>query len=99
MNKNKIKFKYILGLWKTMPQYPTTEDIVYEVSLYLLKDGRPNGEFSTQTFNSIFGSSWEKSKHGEIIKKMIINGDLGETKKSTAAKKWYRINKNPYYNI
>jgi hypothetical protein len=98
MNKNKIKFKYILGLWKTMPQYPTTEDIVYEVSLYLLKDGRPDGEFSTQTFNSIFGSSWQKNKHGEIIKKMIISGDLEETKKSTAAKKWYRINKNPYYN-
>jgi hypothetical protein len=98
MNKNKIKFKYILNLWKSLPNYPTKEDIVYEVSLYLAKDGRPNGDISHQTFNSIFGSSWEKMKHGEVIKTMIEEGDFKEIEKSTGTKKWYRIKNNPYYN-
>jgi len=97
MNRNKIKFKYLLGVWKTLPEYPTPEDVIYELSLYLLKDGRPNGEFSPQTLKSVFGGGWESNKHGEIIKKMITDGDFEETKKSTAAKKWYKISKNPYY--
>ena len=96
MDKNKIKFKYILGLWKTMPDYPTKDDIVYELSLFLFKDKRPGGEFSQQTFNSVFGSSWEKTKHGEIINGMIESGEFEETKKSTASKKWYKIKNNPY---
>jgi hypothetical protein len=97
MNRNKIKFKYLLGVWKTLPEYPTSDDIVYELSLYLLKDGRPHGEFSIQTLRSVFGPSWETNKHGEIIKKMIDAGDFEETKKSSASKKWYRISKTPYY--
>jgi hypothetical protein len=97
MNKNKIKFKYLLNVWKFLPEYPTKEDLIYEISVYLIKDGRSNGEFSIQTFNSIFGSSWEKNKQGEIIKCMIEDGDLIESSKSTAAKKWYKI--NPKYNL
>jgi hypothetical protein len=97
MEKNNIKFKYLMGVWKTLPNYPTKEDIIYEISLYLLKDKRPNGEFSPQTFNSIFGSRWERDSHGQIIKKMIEDGDFIETKKSTASKIWYKINNNPYY--
>ena len=97
MNRNKIKFKYLLSVWKTMPDYPTQEDVVYELSLYLIKDGRPNGEFSPQTLKSVFGAGWEKNKHGEIIEKMMNKGDFEETKKSTVAKKWYKIKNNPYY--
>jgi hypothetical protein len=96
MNKDKIKFKYILGLWKTMPEYPTGEDIIYELSLFLFKDKRPNGEFSHQTFNSVFGSSWETTKHGDLVKQMVESGEFTETKKSTASKKWYKIKNNPY---
>ena len=98
MNKNKIKFKYILNLWKLLPDYPTKEDIIYEMSVYLIKDGRPNGDFSQQTFNSAFGSTWEKTKHGEVIRSMIEEGDFTEIDKSTGTKKWYRIKSNPYYN-
>lgn len=96
MDKNKIKFKYILGVWKTMSDYPTKEDIVYELSLFLFKDKRPGGEFSQQTFNSVFGSSWEQTKHGELINEMIGSGEFEETKKSTASKKWYKIKNNQY---
>jgi len=97
MNKNKVKFKYILGLWKSLPEYPTKEDIIYEITIYLIKDSKPNGEFSTQTFNSIFGSNWEKTKHGEAIKSMIEEGYFEEINKNTGTKKWYRIKSNPYY--
>lgn len=92
MNKNKIKFKYLLNVWKSLPEYPTKEDIAYEISAFLIKDGRSNGDISMQTFNSIYGSSWEKTKHGEIIKSMIAEMDLMESEKSTPAKKWFRLN-------
>lgn len=98
MNKNKVKFKYILNLWKSLPNYPTKDDVVYELTLYLIKDGRPNGDFSTQTFNSAFGSSWEKTKHGDTIRSMIEEGDFIESEKSTPSKKWYKIKDNPYYS-
>jgi len=42
MDKNKIKFKYLMNLWRTLPDYPTKEDAIYELNVYLLKDGRPN---------------------------------------------------------
>jgi hypothetical protein len=76
MEKNKIKFKYLMGVWKNLPEYPTKEDIIYELSVYLLKDGRPNGDFTLQTFNSVFGQGWAKTKHGDVIKKLIEDGDF-----------------------
>lgn len=98
MERNKIEFKYLMGLWKSLPGYPTKKDIIYELSVYLLKDGRPNGEFSHQTFNSAFGSDWEKTEHKGIVDEMVKDGDFEETSKSSATKRWYRIKNNPYYN-
>ena len=97
METNKIKFKYLLGVWKNLPEYPTPEDIVYELNVYLIKDGRPDGDFSRQTFNSIYGNDWEISKHGSIIESMFQSGDFIETDKSSESKKWYKIKNNNYY--
>lgn len=97
MNRNKIKLKYLLGIWKTLPDYPTKEDVIYELSAFLLKDGRPNGEFSQQTFKTIFGAGWENSSCGEIVNELILSDDFQETKKSTETKKWYKIKNNTYY--
>jgi hypothetical protein len=97
MDKNKIPFRYLMNLWRVMPDYPTERDVIYELSVYLLKDGRPNGEFSLQTFNSAFGQDWEKSNHKLVIEEMISNGSFVETPKSVAGKKWYKIKKNPFY--
>lgn len=91
MDRNKTKFKYLLGVWKILPDYPKEDDIIYELSLYLTKDGRSNGEFSLQTLNSTFGSNWEKTKHGDLIKSMIEKGEFVESDRSTSAKKWYKI--------
>ena len=97
MNKNKIEFKYLMGIWKSLPDYPTKSDIIYELNVYLLKDGRPDGEFSYQTFNSAFGSDWEKTKHKLVIEDMIDSGEFEQTDKLSAGKRWYKIKCNPYY--
>jgi hypothetical protein len=97
MDKNNIQFRYLMNLWKSLSDYPTKMDVIYELSVYLMKDGRPNGEFSHQTFNSAFGSEWESSKHSEIIGELIKTGEFEETSKSVAGKKWYKIKNNPYY--
>jgi hypothetical protein len=66
------------------------------MSLFLIKDGRPNGEFSPQTFKSVFGTNWDKS-HGDVISDMLDSKDFEESNKSTETKKWYRIRNNIYY--
>jgi hypothetical protein len=81
-----------MGVWKTLPHYPTQEDVIYEISIFLLKEGKSNGDFSQQNLNSIFGTRWEDTKHGELIKNMIENGIIEETKKSNPSKKWYKLN-------
>jgi hypothetical protein len=97
MKTSRIKLKYLMGLWKTLPEYPNPDDVIYEISLYLMKDGRPNGEFSEQTFNSIFGKNWTQEKIGEIISRMIETGSINEIDKKSGNKKWYTIKDNPYY--
>lgn len=94
MNPAKTKLKYLMGLWKTLPGYPTPEDVAHEISAYLKKGAKGDGEFSAQTLNSVFGQKWEESKHGETISEMLQSGALIETERSTASKKWYRLSKN-----
>ena len=97
MKISRIKFKYLMGLWKSLPEYPNPDDVIYEISLYLTKDGRPNSEFSEQTFNSIFGKNWAQEKMGNVISGMIESGSINEIAKKSGNKKWYAIKDNPYY--
>jgi hypothetical protein len=98
MEKNKIKLKYIMNLWKSLPGYPTKEDIIYELSVYLVKDGRPNGSFSIQTLNGPFGLNWEETKIKERVEEMIKDEDFVIDDKKISPKTWYKIKNNPYYN-
>ena len=86
-----------MNLWKTLPGYPTKEDIIYELSVYLVKDGRPNGEFTTQTFNSAFGNEWQESKHGSVIDSMIKDGDFIEAGVYSGKPK-YKLGETPSYS-
>jgi hypothetical protein len=97
MNRTRIKFKYLMNLWKTLPHYPTKEDVVYELSVYLLKDGRPNGEFTSQTFNSAFGNGWQETKHGSLIETMIKDGDFIEVGVYSGKPK-YKLKETPRYS-
>lgn len=97
MQKEKIKLKYLLGIWKDLPEYPTKEDIIYELNFYLIKDGRPDGDFSDQTFNSFLPQDWEEQKYGELVKELIESGIFEKTEKNTGNKNWYKIKDNPHY--
>jgi hypothetical protein len=97
MEKNKLKMKYLMGVWKELSEYPTKEDIIYELNSYLIKDGRPDGDFSDQTFNSFLLPGWEKTKHGIAVNELIETGVFEKSEKSVANKNWYRIKDNPHY--
>jgi hypothetical protein len=84
-----------MNLWKILPDYPTREDIIYELSVYLEKDGRPGGEFTAQTFNSVWGNSWTETKHFAIVEKMLQEGDFEEIKSQNKTK--YKIKETPIY--
>jgi len=97
MKRDKIKLKYLMGLWKQLPSYPTSEDIVYELTVYLAKDGRPNKEFTFQTLNSVFGKNWEHGPNYARVQEMIQNGEIIKTEKKDSGKEWYKIAFTPYY--
>lgn len=97
MDKNKMKMKYHMGIWKDLPEYPCEEDIIFELNVYLVKDGRPNGEFSESTFNSFFPSGWKDTKHGEIVKNLFDSGIFEKQKGKQGSKNIYKIKSNPHY--
>ena len=97
MERNKLKMKYLLGVWKDLPGYPKEEDLIYELNSYLVKDGRPDGEFTEQTFNSFLPSDWKKNDHGKIIESLIERGEIEKTEKTSGGKEWYKITNNPHY--
>lgn len=97
MNRNKIKFKYLMNLWKSLPSYPNSEDIIYELCAYLEKDGRPNGEFTFQTFNSIWGSKWMETKHHDLVQSMIGDGSIIEIGGEGSNKKKLKLRETPDY--
>lgn len=97
MQREKIKLKYLLGIWKDLPEYPTKEDVIFELNSYLIKDGRPDGDFSDQTFNSFLPQGWENQKYGEIIKELVESEVFEKTEKSSETKNWYKIKDNPHY--
>lgn len=86
-----------MNLWKSLPTYPTKEDVIYELSCYLAKDGRPGGEFTMQTFNSVFGTDWAKTKYNEIIEDMINAGDFLESGAHAGNQK-YKLKEIPRYS-
>jgi hypothetical protein len=97
MEKSKLKMKYLLGIWRDLPEYPTKEDVIYELNSYLIKDGRPDGEFSDQTFNSFLPENWESEKFGDAVKELIETEIFEKTEKTLGNKNWYKIKDNPHY--
>lgn len=86
-----------MGIWKYLPSYPTAEDIIYELSVYLIKDGRPNGDFTLQTLNSAFGQGWAKTKHGDVVKQLIEDGTFVAQSPDDPKKSKFNLRENPIY--
>lgn len=89
--------KYHMGIWKELPAYPTSEDVIFELNSYLIRDGRPQGDFSEQTFNSFFSAGWENKKHGEVVRSLIEEGSFEKQKSKSENKIVYKIKDNPHY--
>lgn len=97
MQQGKIKLKYMMGLWKHLPEYPSEGDLIYEITLYLAKDGRPNGEFTRQTLKSALGKGWEESAHKAVFESLVESGQIQKTPGKDESKDKFRIVHNPYY--
>lgn len=74
-----------------MPSYPVEEDIIYEIKSFLLKEGKPDREFSHQNLRSIFGNDFENKESGIIFKNLVQTGIIIEKNKGNQGKSWYRI--------
>jgi len=44
MEKNKLKMKYLLGIWKDLTGYPTEEDVLYATRKEIIKAEKRNIE-------------------------------------------------------
>ena len=86
-----------MGIWKELPSYPTEEDVIFELNSYLIRDGRPQGEFSMQTFNSFFPAGWESQKYGELVNSLVEKGKFELQKTKQTSKTVYKIKNNPHY--
>lgn len=100
MTQENIPVKYTLGMWKTLPQYPTKLDVLYEIYNYSFRQEK--AEFSEQTFNSIWydekgSGNWKGTKIEILVKDLIKDGTIKEAKK-TGDKVWYTLNnkQNPF---
>lgn len=103
MEKNKVKLKYHLNLWRTLPSYPTQEDILYEIYSFLLKDGKK--EFSDIAMNYIWkdeegNPNWKGTAIEDQFNKLIERRTIKKVNKEGAKteRSWYKIHKdkNPF---
>jgi hypothetical protein len=93
MESKKVKIKYLLNFWKTLPEYPTQEDILYEIAYYLERDERDNGTFSQTTLDFIFRNATpeESVKISSILEKLKKEEVIVKTKETGEGKEWFKI--------
>jgi len=89
MNKNQLKMKYLMGLWKTLPNYPTAEDVFFELQTHLQKSGQSEGDLAASDFKSLWGSGWAGSPQFNRVSELVSQGLLSQ--QGTPAKPKYKI--------
>lgn len=84
--------KYHLGMWKSLPGYPTDSDFLFEVISYLEKNSK-TGEFSELTLNTAVGPKW-RDTHDLVFRRLIESGQIeAEQRKDKTV---YRVKSNPF---
>lgn len=81
-----------MNVWKSLPGYPTEEDVKYEIGTYLFKEGKVEEDFSLSTLNSLYGRNWETTQHYKVVESMIESGEIIKIDKNNGGKDWYKIN-------
>jgi len=78
MDVAKVPVKYSLGLWKTLPSYPTRQDVIYEIHVWMTKNERI--DFTEQNMNWVFDvngqPTWVGTKIEEHFRGMINDGTI-----------------------
>jgi hypothetical protein len=81
MDINKIPVKYSLGLWKTLPAYPTRQDVIYEIHVWMTKNKRI--DFTEKNMDCIFdvngNPTWVGTKIEDHFRAMLKDGTIKES--------------------
>lgn len=94
MTNDNVPFKYLLSMWKTMPNYPTKLDVLYELYSHIVKNMK-NSEFSEQTFNAIWYdqsgvANWKGTAIESKLNEMFADGTFVKSR-DVGEKSWYKI--------
>lgn len=94
---DKLPIKYHIGIWKTLHGYPTRNDVLYELYVYVSK--KITDEFSEQTLNGIWydqegAANWKGTVYETHINDMMSDGTFKKVRtEEKSGKEWYTINK------
>lgn len=93
INTGKLKVKYVLGIHSTLPSYPDSEDILYE----LIRDycGKVAKELKFTNVSLQKKYSLSDEKLSEVIEYLTSHGFLGVVNDNSAYTT-YEVIKNPY---
>jgi hypothetical protein len=96
-NQDKIKLKYILGMHKDMPGYPTGEDILY----YVIKRHHEKGKEGSVTFTDNLLFKKLGAEYSDIITESLnklVHDDYVSIQRETNESITYKVLKNDYIN-
>ena len=96
LNKDKLPIKYILGIEKDLPDYPTALDVLQaEVKLCNRNPERYKGSF---TYHALKTYRFPDSDHDKILESALelVNLGLVEQTNSEPGKEAFKILINPF---
>ena len=93
LNNRKLKIKYILGNYRELETWPTTEDVMYLLIQWAMSNEENDTSFSDIAMEKKIGIPKEKLK--EIFIELEKEGYIIK-EKDTNTKSVYKINKNPF---
>ena len=96
LNKDKLPIKYILGIEKDLPDYPTALDVLQaEVKLCNRNPDRYKGSF---TYHALKTYRFPDSDHDKILESALelVNLGLVEQTNSEPGKEAFKILVNPF---
>jgi len=93
---NKLKLKYIFGNYKDIDSYPTTEDAIYSVIIWMISNNKKDEDFSfsDKHFQKILEVE-DNDKISLLLNECVKLGYL-EHLKDTNIKSVYKLVKNPF---
>lgn len=99
MQEENVKLKYIIGIYKDLPEYPSAEDIYYFIYNRSVSKARPVVGFNF-TDNLIFskmGNELDETRVSESLQDLVDKGIIA-LKKSTKTRTSYEVVKDLYVN-